>query len=359
MSKRTNEIIDQALNESKNKKEVVSKPRLYTGSTLRDLVLGGEKGVLGIPTGVIWNSIGDSSAGKTFEACELVATNKKIYGDKFKFNYDDPEYGNQIDSQKLYGFDIIAENSLRSKTVESLFINIHKFVKSLKEDELGVYVLDSLDAITSKATIERGENRIIADEKGKKFEEGSYMMDKQKYLAQEFFPIIKPLIEKSNCLLIIISQEKEKIGITFGSKSTRSGGKALQFFSHFESWLARSEKLEITKKGEIRVIGIRNKMRFTKARNSRPFRDSYSTIYFDYGISDIDSNVDFLFNLLTDSGKDKTNFNVEYKNQIFKSKKELIAYIEENNLEEEIKQMVINRWEEIEDSIKIERKRKF
>jgi recombination protein RecA len=363
IQKITNKIVDQAINETKKKKEKpIEKKRLLTGSTLRDLVLAGEKDKLGIPTGVIWNSIGDSSAGKTFESCELIATNKKIYKDKFRWNYDNCEGGMTLDSQKLYGFDIITDKSLISHTVEELFINVNKFIKELKSDELGCYVVDSLDALVSSEVVERGEDRIKAFKKGKEFDAGSYLMGKQKYLSQEFLPIIKPLIETSNCLLIIISQEKEKIGVTFGSKSTRAGGKALQFFSHFESWLARSEKLEITKKGEKRVVGIRNKMRFTKARNARPFRDSYATIYFDYGISDIDSNVDFLFGLLTDSGNDKAikDFKgVEYKDQIFKSKKELIAYIIENNFEEEIKQLVINRWEEIEDSVKIERRSKY
>jgi RecA/RadA recombinase len=350
-------IVKQAKEEKKD--EIINKPRLLTGSTLRDLVLGGSKDVFGIETGCIWNSIGDSSSGKTFEACEFIATNKKLYKDKFKFNYDDAEGGNGIDSNKLYGFDIITSDSLRSETVEDLYINIHKFLKTLKEDEVGCYVVDSLDALTSKDVKDRGKERIKAFEKGKEFDEGSYMMSKQKYLAQEFFPDIKPLIEKSNCLLLIISQEKEKIGVSFGSKSTRSGGKALQFYSHFESWLARAEKLEVTKKGETRVIGIRNKMRFTKARNSKPFRDNYATIYFDYGISDLDSNLDFLFSLLTESGKDKTNFSVDFKDQTFKSKKELISYIEENNLEDEIKNQVIEKWESIEDSILINRKRKF
>ena len=357
--KKTDVIVEQAINESKKKKEKIEKSRLSTGSTLRDVVLGGEKNVYGIQTGIVWNSIGDSSAGKTFEACELIAINKNLYKDKFKWNYDNAELGNNIDTKKLYGFDIIVPDSLCSRTVEELALNIKKFLLSLNKDEIGCYVVDSLDALTSKEVDDRIKEREKAQEKGKDFDAGSYLMGKQKYLAQEFFPEIKPLIEKSNCLLIIISQEKEKIGITFGSKSTRAGGKALLFFSHFESWLAETEKLKVTKNGETRIIGIRNKIKFTKSRNARPFREHYHTIFFDYGISDIDSNVDYLFNLLTASGRDSTNFNVEYKDQVFKKKKDLIKFIEDNNLENEIKQAVIQKWEDIEDSIKIERKAKF
>ena len=38
---------------------------------------------------------------------------------------------------------------------------------------------------------------------------------------------------------------------------------------------------------------------------------------------------------------------------------ELIAYIEENNLEDELRTRVDNKWEEFEDSIKSNRKARF
>jgi len=357
MSK-VDEVINDAINEPKKKKEK-KEIRLLTGNTIRDIILGGGNRVLGVKIGIVWNMIGEPSAGKTFEADELIAINKRIYKDKLKFNFDNAEGGNEVDCKKLYGIDIITENSLRSSTVEELNINIKKFLKTLKEDEIGIYVVDSLDALTSKEVEDRIKEREKAEAKGKSYDSGSYMMGKQKYLKQEFFPEIKILIEKSNCLLIIISQQTEKIGITFGSKKERAGGKALRFFSHIESWAKEIEKIRITKKGETRTIGVRNKTEFTRTRNERPFRNHYNTIYFDYGISDIDSNLDFLFNLLTDGGKDKTNFNVEFDNNVFKSKKELITYIEDKNLEDTLREMVIEKWEAIEESVKIYRKRKY
>jgi recombination protein RecA len=186
-------------------------------------------------------------------------------------------------------------------------------------------------------------------------------MDKQKYLSQEFFPTIKPLIEESNVLLVIISQVREKIGITFGSKFTRSGGKALEFYCHHIAWLAVAEKLTVTIKGMEKTLGIRGKLKTTKSRTPRPFRESYYTILFDYGIDDLSSNIDFLFGLLTELGKDKTgkkDFKVEYKDIVHNSKKDLVEYIEKNNLEAEIKQDVIEVWESIEQSIKSNRKSK-
>jgi RecA/RadA recombinase len=362
MSKDSDKIIKQVIEETKKKKEKPKeKPRLLTGSTLLDSILGGEKNVYGIQTGVIWNSIGESGGGKTFAACELIAVNKRIYKDKFKYFFDDAEGGNDIDSQKLYGFEIVTEEMREkaSDTVEQLHMNIKKFLPTLKKDEIGCYVIDSLDALISNEVKNIIKDREKAFDKGKEFDQGSYFMEKAKYLKQQFFPDIKPLIEKSNCLLIITSQQGDKIGVVFGSKATRAGGKALKFFCHFESWMKEVEKFKVKYKGEERSVGVRNKIKFTKTRNKRPFRECYSTIFFDYGVADLDSNLDYIFNLLTDSGKTSTNFNIEYKDQVFKKKKDLIKYIEDNNFEDEIKQLAIDKWEGVEEAIKIERKRKY
>lgn len=353
-------VINQALSETKKEKKKDEK-RLTTGIYLRDIILGGGDGILGVKTGIIWNMIGVSGAGKTFEGNELIYANKKKYGDKFKFNYDaTSEGGNDINCENIYGFPVVTEDSLRSFTVEKLMFNIKKFIELLEKDELGVYIVDSLDGLISQEIEERIENRKKAHESDKNFDEGSYLMARAKFLKQEFFPHIKPLIEKSNCLLIIISQQSEKVGVSFGSKKDRAGGKALKFFAHIESWCREVEKITITAKKETIPIGIRNKVEFTKTRNDRPFRSHYNTIFFDFGIADVDNNVDYLFSLLTESGKDKAKKDqkIEYDGKEFKTKEALINYIEENDLENDIKMKVLEKWEEVEKAAKQKVKRK-
>ena len=41
------------------------------------------------------------------------------------------------------------------------------------------------------------------------------------------------------------------------------------------------------------------------------------------------------------------------------SREELISWIEDNNLEDELRERVTNKWEEIEDSVKSSRKKKY
>lgn len=408
MAKKLSEQVKEVAREKKVKFK--KKERLLTGSTLRDIVLGGAPGVYGIQTGVIWNVIGVSGGGKTFESTELIAVNRSFFGNRFKFHYDDAELGNEVDCVKLYGFDLMKESLLkkksksgieepvRSKTVEELHMNIKKFLYKLNKDDIGCYILDSLDALISNEVKDIIEQREKKFDKNEEYDEGSYYMQKARYLKFELFPDIKPLIEESNCLLIITSQQSEKINVTHGSRKDRAGGKALRFFAHYESWMRELEKIKVVVKGEARTIGARFVEEFTKTRNPRPFRRCNTTIYFEYGISDIDSNLDFVFNLLTDTGRDKTGkdsrlrltdclelFSDENKFfEIYKNKRatkkekedkknpieenkelwwinkdDLITFVESNNLEEVLKKIVINKWEEIEDKIKIERKRKY
>lgn len=371
---------------------------LETGSTLIDLVTGGQKGIFGLEAGTIYNLVGDFSTGKTFTATEIVAVNRLKYGEKLKWNYDNGENGNKIDTISLYGFDLMTKNDLRSSVVEDLEINIKIFLERLKKDDIGIYIIDSLDAFAPFAVKERSEKRQKAFLKGKKFEDGSYMMDKQKYLSQEFFPNITPLIEASNCLLIIISQVRDNIGVMFGNKHIRSGGKALDFYAHTIAWLAISEKLVKIIENEKITFGMRGKIKTTKTRHPRPYRECYYTILFDYGIDDLSSNIEYLFRMLTEQGKTSTG----EQNQIFwKELKEILPvkeevffnlfleknatkeqlkdiekiknnhklwYLEKNQvldmvvnlkLEKIVKERVIEKWERIEDLLKTNRMKKY
>jgi RecA/RadA recombinase len=56
--------------------------------------------------------------------------------------------------------------------------------------------------------------------------------------------------------LIIISQIRDKIGVMFGEKHSRSGGKALDFYASLIVWLTELKKIQKTIKGVKRSIGI-------------------------------------------------------------------------------------------------------
>lgn len=384
-----------------------------TGCRLLDLVLGGKKGVFGIPAGKFINIVGDKSAGKTFLSNEFIAWAHYNFGDKFRWVYDDCESGYSFDTESMYGFEIMPlklEDRIHSKNVEDAFCNISNFARDLKKSEFGIYVIDSLDGLTSYEQDERAEERIKKFDEGKKLEKGTMGMGKQKYLSQEFFPQLCSVIEKKNILVIIISQIRENVDPYSFEKYNRSGGKSMDFYAHSVLWLAGAKKIL---KKEIPVGNV-VKAKTTKSKTPRPFRDCFFNFLYDYGLDDIGTNVDYLFDLRTEKGElntkakaikweggelsldelkdflEKNGYSEKYENSKYfdgkyekdgifdfiQSKKEyrekyqesfgetmnrdeLIFYIEENELEDELRERVVNKWESFEESIQSNRKKKY
>jgi len=291
--------IDEVINEKPEKK----KESLFIGSTgcdLLDIMIGGGLHY-GIPFKNIVNVVGDKSTGKTFLACEIIAATRHLLGNKLKWVYDDCESGFTFDTKELYGFEIMPidiEDRVRSKTVEDWYCNYRNFAEGLKRTELGIYICDSLDGLSSKSMKKRGDERYNAYKKGKEFKKGSFQMDKPKFLSQEFFPPMAEITEKKNIILIVISQTRDKIDSFFKSQ-TRSGGKALDFYSHTALWLSVVSKKIIND----RTIGVAIKAHAKKSKTPRPYRSCIFNIIFSYGLDNIGTSIDFVFDLLDEKGK--------------------------------------------------------
>lgn len=337
-----------------------------TGSTLLDLVVGGgEKAGYGMgwEAGTIVRDWGGSSSTKTFKACELVAANYYRLKDKLKWKYADIEFGNTIDTTAMYGFELIPTNKRfreeMPSTVEEWEYDVNKFLDSLEEDECGIYILDSLDALSSKAIEERREKRHGAFDKGKEFDEGTYGMDSAKFLSQEMFRGLAAKLAEKNSLLYIISQERDNANAgMYGKKNRLGGGRAIGFYETARIYSKAKEKEET--KG--RAVAVLIETTAEKVRHPRPFRKCFVPIRFDYGIDDVGANIDFLFDLRSE----KTGELLKIANVIQweedgekMDRQELIEYVEKNKLKKVLRQRVIDKWEEIEDSIKVERTNKY
>jgi recombination protein RecA len=332
--------------------------RIYfsTGSTLLDLVVGG--GVdMGYSAGSIINIVGDKSTGKTFLANEIIASAYHKYEDKFIWNYDDAESGYTFDSQKLYNMPPICNsNSFKSKTVEDWYCNVRKFLEKIKDDMIGIYVLDSLDGLSSNEILERGDERYKAFKQKKDFDKGSYQMASAKFLSQEFFRGLAGELMEKNVLLIVISQVRDKIG-SFFAQQTRAGGKALDFYAHTALWLSNLQKIEKSN----RSIGYVVKAKAKKNKTSRPFREAIISLLFDYGIDNVGSNLDFLFDLRGDSGKiKKCSEKIQWeKEENTYTRDELIDKILNEDLCDLIEKKTIEKWEDIEKLVSSNRRCKY
>lgn len=343
----------------KEKVEIEERPYFYTGSDVIDLVVGGGK--MGFPAGKIINIVGDKSAGKSFLCCEIIAAAKHKYKDSFVWAYDDAESGFSFNTEKLYGFEIMSEDidkRFKSKTVEDMSCNVRKFLKSISPDQVGIYVLDSLDGLSSEELEDRADKRQKAFEKDEEFSEGSYQMASAKFLSQEFFRTCTDDIQDKNCLFIVVSQLRENVGAgLYAPKFKRAGGKAMDFYCHTVLWLTTLEKIE--KKG--RAIGVVINAETKKSKTARPFREGTCTVLFDYGIDNIGSNLDFLFDLRGKRGELlKSAKAIEWNEGMEPmTRDELITYIETNKLRKELRQRVIDKWDAIEAEIAVKRPGKY
>jgi hypothetical protein len=95
-------------------------------------------------------------------------------------------------------------------------------------------------------------------------------------------------------MLLIISQIRDNIGVTFGETKKRSGGRALDFYASQVVWLAEIGKIKRTVSGVERVVGAHVKARCKKNKVGMAYREVELTVIFSYGVDDELSMIDWL-----------------------------------------------------------------
>jgi len=266
---------------------------IHSGCTLLDCVLGG-----GWALGRVANIVGDKSTGKTLLAIEAAANFKRQFS-KGKNYYREAEAAFDTPYAQSLGMPEDVQYWPKKKgpfnTVEQFYTDLEARTGYLIEHKLpGLYTLDSLDALSDEKEMER------------EIDQNSFGAGKAKKLSEMFRKITRQ-IEESQLGLIIISQIRDKIGITFGRKTSRSGGHALDFYASQVIYLAHLKTLYRTIKGQKRAVGVRVKAKCDKNKIGPPFRECEFTIRFGFGVDDLQANLDWL----KESGKLKA-FGLEH-----------------------------------------------
>lgn len=268
---------------------------IHSGCTLLDMVLGG-----GWVLGRIANIVGDKSTGKTLLVIEAAANFAKQYP-KGKNYYREAESAFNKSYAKTLG---MPDNVQYWPKVKGPFNTVEQFHDDLKaktsylaEHNLpGFYSLDSLDALSDEKELERGVR------------DATYGQDKAKQMSQLFRRLTRA-VEASQLGVIVISQIRDKIGVTFGRKTQRAGGHAMDFYASQVIYLAHIKTVYRTIKGQRRAIGIMIKAKCDKNKIGPPFRECQFTIRFGYGVDDLQANLDWL----KETGKLK-KYGLEYTN---------------------------------------------
>lgn len=349
MAKAKVEAIRDSIISSKISKSPNDSIWFTTGSALIDEVAGAGRG-MGFESSSLVNICGMSGSGKTFLAVETLANAVHRFGDKLKYRFVDSEGGALFDTEGMYGFSVDPNSAPQIKTVEDWHADAMQFVDNLKEDEIGLHITDSWDGLVGSEVLDRAEERQNAFERDKEFKEGSFLGGKNKFASSEGFPTLVSKIQNKKVLFIITSQVRDNVGAgLYAPKYKVTGGAALLFYCNTRLWIKPVEKIEVSD----RQIGVTVECEAKKSRGNRPFRKCLTTLYFTYGIDNVGSGVDYLYDLRTDLGKlsAKADKPMKWDETEVQNREELINFIEDSDLESELYQRVHDKWEVLEKKI--------
>jgi len=251
-----------------------------SGCTLLDCTLGG-----GYPLGRITNIVGDKSTAKTALATEALTNFIRTYP-KGAARYCESEAAFDRSYAAAMGLPIdlvdFGDGSRPIITVEDFSRDFGGFLDQQKAAKKpGIYVLDSLDALSDEAEMEREVGA------------ASYGTAKAKQLS-EFFRKTARKQEQAQVLLLVISQVRDNIGALYGDKQKRSGGHALDFYSSQVMWLAHINTLKKTINKVERPYGVEIRAKIKKNKVGLPFRECDFRFVFGYGVEDLVASIQFL-----------------------------------------------------------------
>ncbi len=260
----------------------LAKPReevrfISSGNRLLDLTLGG-----GWACRRVANIVGDSAAGKTLLAVEACVNFLPYVRSPDDIRYVEGEMAYDI----AYGEQIGMPPEIKPVddigTVEDFFDDLSDFIRPRqRQQEPSLYVLDSLDALSDEAEQKRG------------IRDATFGTNKAAQMS-ETFRRINGMVSKANVTLLIVSQLRDKIGVTFGEKKTRAGGNALQFYCSQIVWLAEIKKITRTVRQRQVPIGGVVRARCRKNKVGMPHRECQLNVLYNYGVDDETSMLDYL-----------------------------------------------------------------
>lgn len=350
-----------------SKRSKVSLERaVSTGSTLLNLACTDTPHAGYLPGGYYY-IVGDSTSGKTWLTlgCLAEAASNPSF-DKYRLIYDDVEGGALMDVAHYFGKKLAKRlepprvsakgRHVHSTTVESFYYHLQD---AIDEKTPFIYVLDSQDALESKAAQEKFKEQKEAHEKGKE-QVGSYGDGKAKYHSEHLRHVLSGL-RRTNSILLIIGQTRDNLGFGF-EKKTRSGGKSLKFYANIEIWTSVKGKVKKRVNGRERDVGVEVLAELRKNRVSGKVgkdRAAVFPIYHGLGIDDLGSCVDFL---IAEGHWPKAGEKGQFDAKevlVTGTRDQIIKAVEEDGLEDKVKEATATCWASIEAQCVPDRKRRY
>jgi len=310
-----------------------------TGSTLLDLAIsGGRVRGGGLPGGIFVEIFGPSGSGKTVLLCEIAGDIQRKGGD---IMFHDPEARLNKVFANIFDLDTDDMDYSTPNTVTEVFKAIRNWEP--QDKCINGVLTDSLAALSTDLEMDEDDGDKMGMRRAKEFSE--QLRKTARFLTE------------SNLILVCSNQIRENLDAgKFGQKELAPGGKAIGFYSSLRLRTSGATKLKrkikFRGKEHFKVYGVSTVIEVYKSSLWKPHRTAPVTIDFDYGIDDIRENLKYF--------KQFTGATVYMVGDIKldKSLEKSIAMVEEDDLQDQLKEAVIDLWEEMEAKFDVERKPK-
>ena len=263
-----------------------------TGIPQLDLALGG-----GLPVGRLVTLIGAKSVGKSTLSVHCMAQIQKHNGISLGLDVERSNLKSRCEAQGLDMSRYLACQPESLDTYEETDIDTGKKVKvkgafDIMESVIRVVRQKDKDALIG-IVLDSVAGSSVAQEM--EADVGKAGMGAHARILSQAFRKIMPTIHDMNCVLLLVNQLKQKIGVMFGNPDTYIGKNPIDFHSAITLEMTRGKTFPESAKDE-EAEGIITRVHVSKNKVGKPFARIEYVTFFDRGIDTLWESIGFLRN---------------------------------------------------------------